>query len=81
MTQRRVILTADDFGFATIVNETVELAHRHGMVGAAAAGDSGARPRAVKHHIAELQAPTSTRVRDTMAAAGIQPISFSELQR
>lgn len=52
MTQRQVILTADDFGLATVVNEAVELAHRHGilggaslMVGAAAAADAVARAR------------------------------------
>lgn len=52
MTQRQVILTADDFGLSTVINEGVELAHRHGilggaslMVGAAAAADAVARAR------------------------------------
>ncbi len=47
----------------------------------ATAGGSGTRPWALKHHAAELRALTSTRGRDALAAAGIQPISFSELQR
>lgn len=51
---KRLILTADDFGIATEVNEAVELAHRNGvlrsaslMVGAPATQDAVERARAL----------------------------------
>ena len=50
--QRRLVVTADDFGADIAVNEAVEIAHRHGiltaaslMVGAPAADDAVARAR------------------------------------
>ncbi|MBV8073792.1 MAG: hopanoid biosynthesis-associated protein HpnK [Candidatus Eremiobacteraeota bacterium] len=50
--QRRLIVTADDFGFSPAVNEAVERGHREGvlttaslMVGAPAAADAIARAR------------------------------------
>lgn len=52
MGQRQIIVTADDFGLATAVNEAVEIGHREGilgcaslMVGAAAAADAVERAR------------------------------------
>ena len=64
---RRLIITADDFGLSTAVNEAVELAHRDGvltaaslMVGAPEADDAIARARrlpglAVGLHVALVQ--------------------------
>lgn len=45
MTQRRIILTADDFGLSEAVNEGIERAHRQGVLDAASlmvAGDAAA---------------------------------------
>ena len=50
--RRRLIVTADDFGLAEEINEAVEIAHRHGILGSAslmvagpAAADAIARAR------------------------------------
>ena len=69
---KKLILTADDFGFSLAVNEAIEEAHRNGvlntaslMVGARAAGDAVDRARRLR----------SLRVGLHLALVGGSPIS------